>query len=94
MRFQDDNGQTHENIRPDDNKSPEKTRLTELEVEILEQGTARFDRELSKARKMFGVAVSIHLRSYAIAVATWYRHKSAGQSLLPLRNVERDYDQR
>ena len=43
IRFEDDNGKTHEVMRTAENKSDAKTRLAQLEVEILEKGTARLE---------------------------------------------------
>ena len=43
IRFEDDNGQTHEVMRTAENKSAAKTRLAQLEVEVLEKGTARLE---------------------------------------------------
>src|SRR4029078_1854522 len=43
IRFEDNNGKIHEIMRTADNKSAAKTRLAQLEAEILEKGTARFE---------------------------------------------------
>jgi hypothetical protein len=43
IRFEDDKGTIHEIMRTADNKSAAKTRLAQLEVEILEKGTARLE---------------------------------------------------
>ena len=41
IRFEDDNGKTREVLRTAESKSEAKTKLAQLEVEILEKGTAR-----------------------------------------------------
>ncbi|HEV8135307.1 MAG TPA: hypothetical protein VGP85_11545, partial [Pyrinomonadaceae bacterium] len=43
IRFEDDNSQTHEVMRTAESKSAAKTRLAQLEVEILKRGTARLE---------------------------------------------------
>ena len=43
IRFEDDNGKTREVMRTEESKSAAKTRLAQLEVEILEKGTARLE---------------------------------------------------
>jgi len=43
IRFEDDIGKTREVLRTAENKSEAKTRLAQLEVEILEKGTARLE---------------------------------------------------
>lgn len=43
IRFEDDNGKTREVLRTAESKSEAKTKLAQLEVEILEKGTARLE---------------------------------------------------
>lgn len=43
IRFEDDNGKTREVLRTAESKSEAKTKLAQLEVEILEKGAARLE---------------------------------------------------
>lgn len=43
IRFEADNGKTREILRTAESKSEAKTKLAQLEVEILEKGTARLE---------------------------------------------------
>jgi integrase len=43
IRYEDDNGKTREVLRSAENRSDAKTKLAQLEVEILEKGTARLE---------------------------------------------------